>query len=70
MPSVAISPYIKQGINPETTYENTLLIGDGSFGEVFRANLKDTGDVVAVKIVKIQNDDELEEFQIEIDILQ
>eukprot|EP00121_Abeoforma_whisleri_P015195 Awhi_evm1s14008 len=36
MPSVAISDCIKQGIDPETTYADKELIGDGSFGEVYK----------------------------------
>jgi serine/threonine protein kinase len=69
MPAVVLPKSVKQGVDPETTYENKVLIGDGSFGEVFKASLKKNGQIVAVKIINIQCDSELESFQTEISIL-
>jgi hypothetical protein len=43
MPAVVLPKSVKQGVDPETTYENKVLIGDGSFGEVFKASLKKNG---------------------------
>ncbi|KNC80507.1 STE/STE20/SLK protein kinase [Sphaeroforma arctica JP610] len=69
MVSVSISRNIQQGVDPASTYILEEQIGDGSFGEVFKGKLKKTGETVAVKIVAIQDDEELMEFQVEIDIL-
>eukprot|EP01134_Creolimax_fragrantissima_P000257 CFRG0257T1 len=69
MVQVAISRNIIQNVDPSSTYELIEQIGDGSFGEVFKGTLKKNNKTVAVKIVAIQDDDELLEFQVEIDIL-
>lgn len=59
-----LSDNIKQGINPEELYERIELVGEGSFGNVHKARLLETNDIIAVKIVKYENEDELLEFQV------
>ena len=34
-----LSPNIKQNVDPDTTYEKLELIGEGSFGNVFKVSL-------------------------------
>lgn len=55
---------VQQGIDPETTYEKLELIGEGSFGNVYKARLKENGELAAVKIVRFSNNDELQECQV------
>jgi serine/threonine protein kinase len=64
MTNQRISENIKQGIDPETTYETIECIGEGSFGNVYKARLLENGEIVAVKIVKYTNDEEFDSFQV------
>eukprot|EP01135_Chromosphaera_perkinsii_P009416 Nk52_evm92s1737 gene=Nk52_evmTU92s1737 len=66
---VQLSKNIVQNVNPQDIYELSGELGDGSFGKVYKAKVKKTGEWAAAKIVKLEGDDELEDFQIEIDIL-
>eukprot|EP00123_Amoebidium_parasiticum_P014958 comp22719_c4_seq1/m.35302 comp22719_c4_seq1/g.35302 ORF comp22719_c4_seq1/g.35302 comp22719_c4_seq1/m.35302 type:complete len:1244 (-) comp22719_c4_seq1:60-3791(-) len=64
-----ISQNVQQNVDPALVYETLDLIGDGSFGEVHKARPRSGGPLVAMKSVKIEDEEELKEFQIEIDIL-
>ncbi|XP_046850058.1 serine/threonine-protein kinase 10-like [Xenia sp. Carnegie-2017] len=56
-------------VDPNTIWETTGELGDGSFGKVYKAKHCETGDEAAAKIVEIHNDTELDDFMVEIDIL-
>ena len=40
-------------------YERVEKIGEGTYGTVFKAKDRETGDIVALKIVRLDEDDEV-----------
>jgi serine/threonine protein kinase len=54
--------------DPTELFELLELLGEGTYGKVWKARQVSTGRVVAVKVVYV--DDDLEEIQLEIGILQ
>ena len=61
-------PYIKEE-DPLQYWEIVGELGDGAFGKVHKARKKDDGRLAAAKICKIESDEELTDFTVEIDIL-
>ena len=47
-----------------------LCTGRGSYGSVYQARVKDTDEVVAVKVIPVGEHDEISEIQKEIDMLK
>lgn len=47
-----------------------LCTGRGSYGSVYKAQAKDTGDIVAVKVIPLGDSDEVAEIQKEIAMLK
>ncbi|RWS09154.1 STE20-like serine/threonine-protein kinase, partial [Dinothrombium tinctorium] len=55
--------------NPEDFWEIVGELGDGAFGKVYKAQHKENGKLAAAKICELKGEDELEDFNVEIDIL-
>jgi serine/threonine protein kinase len=55
--------------DPKSIWEIVDELGDGAFGKVYKARNKQTNVFAAAKIVDKCNEDELEDYMIEIDIL-
>ncbi|XP_031806809.1 STE20-like serine/threonine-protein kinase isoform X2 [Sarcophilus harrisii] len=60
---------VKRDVNPEDVWELVGELGDGAFGKVFKAQNKETGVLAAAKLIEVQNEEELEDYIMEIDIL-
>jgi len=60
---------IRVGINPEEHWEIIGELGDGAFGKVHKARNREDQRLAAAKICVLENEDELEDFMVEIDIL-
>uniref|UniRef100_A0A8C9MDM2 Mitogen-activated protein kinase kinase kinase kinase n=1 Tax=Panthera tigris altaica TaxID=74533 RepID=A0A8C9MDM2_PANTA len=58
------------GRDPRDHYDLLQRLGGGTYGEVFKARDKVTGDLVAVKMVKMEPDDDVSTLQKEILILK
>ncbi|UJR36053.1 hypothetical protein I4U23_028790 [Adineta vaga] len=57
---------------PNASSNFTLLekLGEGTYGQVYRAKFVDSSECVAAKIIRVQNDDVSEEFENELHILK
>lgn len=60
---------IKMDSNPEEFWDLIGELGDGAFGKVYKAQHKMTGYLAAAKMCALKEEDDLEDFLIEIDIL-
>ncbi|RKP17780.1 serine/threonine kinase 25 [Rozella allomycis CSF55] len=61
----------KSTTNINESYELIERIGKGSFGEVFKGKEKNTGEIVAIKIIDLEHsEDEIDDIQKEILLLQ
>ena len=56
--------------DPTTLFDLKERLGKGSFGSVFRAVNRKTGEVVAVKIIPVADDESIEDVRREVSILQ
>lgn len=53
--------------NPEEKYELLELVGEGSYGEVYKAHDKDSGELLGIK--KVKTTGEISSLRREIEIL-
>uniref|UniRef100_UPI00398ECD4C STE20-like serine/threonine-protein kinase n=1 Tax=Pristiophorus japonicus TaxID=55135 RepID=UPI00398ECD4C len=60
---------VRRGLDPEDVWRVVGELGDGAFGKVFKAQNKETGDVAAAKVIQSLDEEELEDYMVEIDIL-
>ena len=66
----ALFANIKTDINPEDEWELIGELGDGAFGKVHKARHKENPDLLAAaKICVLENENDLEDFMVEINIL-
>jgi serine/threonine protein kinase len=56
--------------DPTSLYDIMEHIGTGSYGEVFKARSKETEQIVAVKIIKLEAGEDLEEVLNEVNFLR
>lgn len=54
---------------PEDFWDIIGELGDGAFGKVYKARNRETGKLAAAKICELKDEDDLDDFTIEIDIL-
>lgn len=66
----ALFANIKTDINPEDEWDLIGEIGDGAFGKVHKARSRENPDLLAAaKICVLENENDLEDFMVEINIL-
>ena len=66
----ALFANIKTDINPEDEWDLIGELGDGAFGKVHKARSKENPDLLAAaKICVLENENDLEDFMVEINIL-
>ncbi|KAJ6239546.1 sterile20-like kinase [Anaeramoeba flamelloides] len=56
--------------DPSMIFELIEELGKGSYGSVYKARQKGTGEIVAIKMIGIEEDEGIEDIKIEIDILK
>ncbi|KAL7750289.1 hypothetical protein RI367_004462 [Sorochytrium milnesiophthora] len=56
--------------DPEDAFELIEIIGSGSYGEVYKARMKATGSLAAVKLVKLEPGEDLDEVLNEVNFLR
>lgn len=56
--------------DPTTLFDLKERLGKGSFGSVYRAVTRRTGEVVAIKIIPVADDESIEDVRREVSILQ
>ncbi|XP_067857457.1 STE20-like serine/threonine-protein kinase isoform X2 [Heptranchias perlo] len=61
--------HVKRDLDPKDVWRVIGELGDGAFGKVFKAQNKETGAVAAAKVISSLDEDELEDYMVEIDIL-
>ncbi|XP_022671758.1 serine/threonine-protein kinase 10-like isoform X4 [Varroa destructor] len=64
-----LSHNIRYETNPLEFWELIGELGDGAFGKVHKAKHKETGVLAAAKVCKLDSDEDLEDFTVEVDIL-
>uniref|UniRef100_A0A1I8GS61 Protein kinase domain-containing protein n=1 Tax=Macrostomum lignano TaxID=282301 RepID=A0A1I8GS61_9PLAT len=64
-----LHPMVKRGADPLLTWAREEKLGDGAFGEVFRARHQQSGQQAAIKQVSIDSDEDLMESMAEVSVL-
>ncbi|XP_067934486.1 serine/threonine-protein kinase 10-like isoform X2 [Watersipora subatra] len=62
-------PHLKRNQDPNEIWVIVGELGDGAFGKVYKAEHKENKQLAALKKVEIKEEDELDEFMVEVDIL-
>ncbi|XP_078421846.1 STE20-like serine/threonine-protein kinase [Cetorhinus maximus] len=61
--------HVKRGVDPEDVWRVIGQLGDGAFGKVLKAQNRETGDIAAAKVIGSLDEEELEDYMVEIEIL-
>ncbi|KAJ7316309.1 hypothetical protein JRQ81_002471 [Phrynocephalus forsythii] len=61
--------HVRRDLDPNEVWEIVGELGDGAFGKVYKAKNKETGALAAAKVIETKNEDELEDYMVEIEIL-
>ncbi|XP_040262316.1 serine/threonine-protein kinase 10 [Bufo bufo] len=61
--------HVRRDLDPNTVWDIVGELGDGAFGKVYKAKNKETGILAAAKVIDTKNEEELEDYMVEIDIL-
>lgn len=61
--------HVRRDFNPEEIWEVIGELGDGAFGKVYKVINRETGVLAAAKVIEVKNEEELEDFMVEIEIL-
>ncbi|XP_067879467.1 STE20-like serine/threonine-protein kinase [Heterodontus francisci] len=60
---------VKRDLDPEYVWSVIGELGDGAFGKVLKAQNRETGAVAAAKVINSLEEEELEDYMVEIEIL-
>ncbi|KAK9879027.1 hypothetical protein WA026_003838 [Henosepilachna vigintioctopunctata] len=60
---------VRMDCDPEDFWEMIGELGDGAYGKVYKSQHKQSGQLAAAKMCRLEGDDDLSDFMIEIDIL-
>ncbi|XP_018577649.1 serine/threonine-protein kinase 10 isoform X3 [Anoplophora glabripennis] len=60
---------VRMDCDPEEFWDMIGELGDGAYGKVYKAQNKHTGQLAAAKMCRLDGEDDLSDFMIEIDIL-
>ncbi|CAM4588826.1 serine/threonine-protein kinase 10 isoform X1 [Lepidochelys kempii] len=61
--------HVRRDLDPNAVWEIVGELGDGAFGKVYKAKNKESGALAAAKVIETKNDEELEDYMVEIEIL-
>nr|XP_021527869.1 serine/threonine-protein kinase 10 [Aotus nancymaae] len=61
--------HVRRDLDPNEVWEIVGELGDGAFGKVYKAKNKETGALAAAKVIETKNEEELEDYIVEIEIL-
>ncbi|KAM4676123.1 LOW QUALITY PROTEIN: serine/threonine-protein kinase 10 [Discoglossus pictus] len=61
--------HVRRDVDPNQVWEIIGELGDGAFGKVYKAKNRETGVLAAAKVIDTKNEDELEDYMVEIEIL-
>ncbi|XP_063303429.1 serine/threonine-protein kinase 10 isoform X1 [Pelobates fuscus] len=61
--------HVRRDLDPNLVWEIVGELGDGAFGKVYKAKNRETGALAAAKVIETKNEEELEDYMVEIDIL-
>ncbi|KAM9311177.1 serine/threonine-protein kinase 10 [Gastrophryne carolinensis] len=61
--------HVRRDLDPNLVWEIVGELGDGAFGKVYKAKNKETGVLAAAKVIETKNEEELEDYMVEIEIL-
>ncbi|KAG8578659.1 hypothetical protein GDO81_010572 [Engystomops pustulosus] len=61
--------HVRRDVDPNTVWDIVGELGDGAFGKVYKARNKETGIFAAAKVIDTKNEEELEDYMVEIEIL-
>ncbi|XP_024283378.2 serine/threonine-protein kinase 10 isoform X1 [Oncorhynchus tshawytscha] len=60
---------LRRDVDPRETWDTQGELGDGAFGKVYKAQNHTTGALTAAKVMEVRNEEQLDDYITEIDIL-